>query len=508
MNTEKDLEYLLREGIIQTQADLDDYLKLHSTKTTRKGKSTAARTREYAMKLSDIQAQLGGVTGLTTNTVGMSVYPNGDGTWTVNYAGGSSVQYSNVLFVDNLKGNNATAQPGRFDLPYSTVSQAAAIAATLSANVYSRVMVYIRSGLYSGSVNLANYVDFYSEPGVVFFGSGNVRDLGVAVTSNFLGYAKFVGKSSQALFITGNSTVNFQFDYIDNTSGQSIRIEPPVGGQCEVLIEGNKIFCTTLGVAYAIAIRRKATVTMNIKSWIWAYHSVFDIRDNFDGLLTVNCPRIRLANDNIYGGNFKQAFIIYTSTAASKIIVNGDIVNEMTGFIGGIAGMVTYWGAAAGYFELNGNIYGGQTYGLYCSGNQPTGTMVINGSIYSDIQPVWVSSYSNCYVRNGVIMKKSTAAGATVALNQFSKLFLSNTFVYNAQVDGDLIYPVDTTNEVNLYNVVGQSEGVGGFAINSANPVTVKVHGSRFNKALGATITDALTPSGFINDPLVVVPKF
>lgn len=436
-----------------------------------------------------------------------TVGPNNERVYTVNSSGGA-VNYSNVLFVDLSFGNNVTALPGRFDLPYQSIGQATTIAASLGGSLTQRTLIYIRKGQYFGSVNLTNWVDFYCEPGVVFNGSGSVRDLGASVNSNFYGYAKFVAKTSITLNITGNSTVNFQFDYIDNSSAQCINVTPLIGGQSEVLIEGNKIFGTTLGVGYAIALRRKANVTMNIKSWILAYHSVFDIRDNYDGVLTVNCPKIRLANDNIYGGNFKQAVICYSSTANARMTFNADFVNEGLSYLGGISGMITNWSSTSGIIEVNGNIYAGETVGLYCSGNQVSGRMVINGNIISNIQPVYVASENSCYVKNGVISKPSTFAANTVRTIQNAKLYMSNVQLYNAAPDIHLIKLDSTTSQLYLYNAIGEATGATALSIDCIGPVNIQCHGSRFNKDKGVNITDVLTPSGFIFDPILIVPKF
>lgn len=451
-------------------------------------------------------SKMNSASGLVTGpNVTENIDANGITTYTV---GGSAMSYSNVLFVDPIFGNDSTGLAGRFDLPYRNIAQAVTIAAGMGGSLTQRTLIYIRKGTYTTSVNLTNWVDFYCEPGVVFNGSGSVRDNGVSVTSNFYGYAKFVAKTSITLNITGNSTVNFQFDYIDNSSAQCINVTPLVGGQSEVLIEGNKIFGTTLGVGYAIALRRKANVTMNIKSWIWAYHSVFDIRDNYDGVLTVNCPKIRLANDNIYGGNFKQAVICYSSTANARMTFNADFVNEGLSYLGGISGMITNWSSSSGIIEVNGNIYGGETYAVYASGNTTSGRVVVTGNMFSNIQVIWASSFNSCYVRKGLISKPSIIGGSTIAMNQNAKVFFDDVKIYNAQVNGDLINIVSATNEVNLYNVIGQSEGALGLAITSAVLVNVKVHASRFNKPLNVNITDVLTPSGVIVDSLVVVPKF
>ena len=115
----------------------------------------------------------------------------------------SEINYSNVLFVDPFHGNNSTALAGRFDLPFQSISAATTMAAAMGGSISTRVLIYIRRGIYTTNVQLTNWVDFYCEPGVVFNGSGSIRDSGVAVTSNFYGFAKFTQRNQTTLFITG-----------------------------------------------------------------------------------------------------------------------------------------------------------------------------------------------------------------------------------------------------------------------------------------------------------------
>ena len=684
MNTEKDLEYLIREGIIQSQADLDDYFKMYSTKVTRKGKSTAARTREYAIKFEDLKAQiLGNVCDITMtplippasdlgslvafskadyatpptsvdivspfvqlrrgNSQGLfnhltepsyqtNVSPAGtqwlsihtdatfslvtfndpshytwadwatamnfnpsqavvDGLilimhdiqandywafqftqWTQNNAGGGlvykriritpgtapceltfsdgtvqttaapdvdvtssngsilytktespgnisfdltvnpamaggAIGYSNVYFVDTVQGNDGTAQAGRFDKPYANVATAINAASIAGPSSTSRALVYIRKGYYTGwKISLQNHVDIYCEDGTVFAGYWGWVDNGSAVNCNIRGKAIYQETTSNVLYITGASNINFEFNYIYASSNAPIFIQSPV--QSTINIEGDSIYATTVGAGYAITFRENCDVTMNIRKWINCSHGCIDIRSSFSGKLVINCPKIILNATNYYGGNYKQGIIVYSATSTSSIIINGDFINEMPDFLAGISGMITFWGAAECYLEFNGKIYAGKTYGLYAHGDSINSRLVVNGSIESDVQPIWISSYTNCYVRNGVIVKNSTDVGASVILYAFAKLFMNNCFIYNAEVDGDCINVIDSTNDINLYNVVGQSEGLAGNGITSANPVNVRVHDSRFNKDKSVNITDLLSPTGYVFDTNVIVPKY
>lgn len=435
---------------------------------------------------------------------------NPDGTITYQI-GDSSVLYSNVVFVDPVSGSDLTGTPGRFDKPYQTIGSAAVAASALFPGSTSRAMVYIRRGNYITNVQLLNNVDYYCEPGVTFTGGGQIRDFGVAVNSNFLGYAKFVNISvSTVLFwVQGASTVHFQFDTINQSFGHSLRVEPN-SGSAEVYIEGNAISCLTLGVNYAIAPRNNSFVTLDIKRTIRAPHSIFDIR-NFTGRWMVNCPRLVLSPENFVGGNFKQAIVQYSSSSNARFIFNGDIINEGTSYLGGISGMVTNWSACSGALEINGNIYAGQTLGVYASGNQTPGKIIVNGDIFSDIQPVYVSANNSCFVQNGVISKPSTFGAATIRIaapvSEFPKLFIDNCQLYNALTDSTVIINENINTNLNLYNCIGQSDGALGFGIDSTVPINIRTHSCRFNKNLGVNVTDISTPSGYIADPNIITMK-
>jgi hypothetical protein len=451
-------------------------------------------------------SKMNSAAGLVTGpNVTENVDADGVTTYTV---GGSAVNYSNVLFVDPTFGNDVSGLPGRFDLPFLTVGQASITANTLGATSSNRVLVYIRKGTYQSNLILRNNVDFYCEPGVVFQFYG-ITDQGVSVNSNVLGYAKFQDGFSASINITGASTCYIQFDTINQQYSTTLNFTPPVGQQCDVVLEGRSINnYGTIGVGYSNAFRRKANVTLNIKEFIASVHSVFDIRDNFDGILVVNTPKIILENTNYYGGNFKQAVISYSSTVNARMTFNADFINRGASYLGGISGMITNWSSTSGIIEVNGNIYAGETVGLYCSGNQAAGRMVINGNIFSNIQPVYVASENSCYVKNGVISKPSVFAANTVRTIQNAKLYMSNVQLYNAAPDIHLIKLDSTTSQLYLYNVVGESTGAASLSIDAVGPVNIQAHGSRFNKDKGINVTDILSPTGFVFDPLLIVPKF
>lgn len=507
-NNPEEVENLIKNGYVSDSPNPDDYVVVTALGKAKgkRSKSNRYPNTKYAVPLSKVGKETVVAPGFGTS-VSQSTGPNGETIYTVSTAGSSAINYSNVLFVDPVFGNDGTGLPGRFDLPYLTVRQAAITAGNLPSSATSRILVYVRKGLYQSNILLKNNVDFYCEPGVVFQFYG-ATDQGVSVNSNVLGYAKFQDGFSPSLWITGGSNVRFQFDSIRQTYSNAVYCQPPTGIEANVVIEGRSIYCGTIGVGYAVAFRGITNATMNISEYIKAPHSVIDIRLNYAAKLVINTPKIILENTNYYGGNFKHAFICYSSTADARMTINADLINEGTSYLGGISGMVANWSSTSGIVEVNGNIYAGETVGLYCSGNQVAGRMVVNGSIFSNIQPVYVASENSCYVKNGVVSKPSTFAANTVRTIQNAKLFMSNVQLYNAAPDIHLIKLDSTTSQLYLYDVVGEATGATALSIDAVAPVNIQAHGSRFNKDKGVNVTDALTPSGFIFDPVLVVPKF
>ena len=61
----------------------------------------------------------------------------------------SAVNYSNVIFVDPLYGNDATGVAGNFSKPFLTPAAAALAANAIPRTVTDRVLVWIRKGEYA-----------------------------------------------------------------------------------------------------------------------------------------------------------------------------------------------------------------------------------------------------------------------------------------------------------------------------------------------------------------------
>jgi hypothetical protein len=432
-------------------------------------------------------------------------------------AGGGAVNYANVLFVDSTNGNDITAVINDFTKPYQTIAAAISEASTLSSSFNSRALIYIRKGYYSvGTGVLFDYVDFYSEVGVVIEGGfGRLSDQfsPVPVNVNFMGYADIVNCD---LYITKASTVNVQVNSMTNNNALFLII--PTGGVANVTIEANKLYSQGLGTSYGITIRNSCNVTINIKEKYSALYSLLDVR-NHGGRIVVNAPKLALADGNPYGygGNFKQVVII-RANQGGEMIINGDLVNEDTVYYGGISAMITRFQDSWGTLRVNGNIYSGDTFGINAQGSSAASRTIVNGDIRTNHLCAYVGNSSQLIVRNGTLMNWNTYSAAllypVLALGgTASGLYVENCTMYSLGTGGAGGINKDTQASTLVVNNVLYSgaDTVGFFVINTVagQPVNnTRFNNVRSSKPLDTNITDLLSPTGFILDANTLAPNF
>ena len=428
--------------------------------------------------------------------------------YTVNLSSlGGSINYANVIFVDATNGNDSTAITGRFDKPCQSIYQASYLASLISKSSTSKALIYIRKGGYYWNGALQNYLDYYSEPGVVFTG-GRVTDQSYgAVVSNFYGYSIF---SNTDVYISAASTVNFEFDSMSNSGAAMLII--PLSGIANVTVKANYIYASTSGTGYGFTIRNKANVTMNVSRDIEAVHSTLSVISH-SGDIVINCPKIYLGTGNIYGGNFKQALILYSTNTDSKVMINGDLVNKDTIYYGGISSMLTFWGGVQGTVIINGNIIGNGTVGTYLNGSSSTGKLVVNGSVSSNLTPINLNGSSSYYFKNGTIYNTNTYSGyagsPAVAILGTCYVYFNNVNFYNGADTTSAIDINSATCFVHVYNSLASGNGLVGYFMYTGTPgVTVQIHNVRSTKALHVNVVDGLTPTGLIIDTALKLPIF
>lgn len=412
------------------------------------------------------------------------------------------VNYSNVIFVDAVNGDDSTAQANDFTKPALTLFQATAIATSLTPSSADRVLIYVRRGSYTLYAGIYDSIDYYSEPGVQYT-SGTITNTAFDISCNFLGHAQLWNSS---IYITRASNFNIEFDFINNN--RSAIYIAPSSGTANVNFKGNYIYSATVGSGYGISIRYNSNVTFNMMSekGIEAVHSTFSFR-YYTGKTTIN-SNIFLAPGNVYGGNYKQAIVCYDGSTSGTVIVNGNIENNDTVNYGGIGSLVTIYSGANPKLKINGNLKGGPIKAL--DGNtQTSATVEINGDISSDnAYTLFAYGAGELLFKNGVI--KNSGADVTsqvAAVNGTAKVFFKDCYLYNKRVDSNLIAINGPSTNLVLDGCQGVSEGAGGNCVASTiGAVNVRFHNSRFNKDKSADITDLYSPSGFIKDSATIVP--
>jgi len=439
-----------------------------------------------------------------TYSSGTTTYTNNVGeSFNVSGFNDGSINYSNVLFVDALSGDDSTAIVGRFDKPFQTRAQAAVIANGLTRNSTNKVLIHIRNGLYYNNLNMMDFVDYYCEPGVVF-SYGVISDvLYGACTSNLFGYAKLIDTT---IDVFNGSTCTFEFDTMNNNNHAMRFISET---ESNVIIKCNSIYTTTLGSGFGITLRNACNLTMHVAKSIEAIHSVFRFRLN-TGLVIINCPKIYLGAGNIYGGNYKQAIYCTDSTSSGTIIVNGDIESRDPVNYGGIGSLVLTYADAHPKITINGNIKGGPIKAL--DGNTASdGTFEINGNISSDNDfTLWGHGNGQLLFKNSLISNSGiSATSKLMSVNGTAStiIYFKDCFMYNGRIDSGLIDVNGTCNLV-IDGCLGETLGTLGETVTSVGGAPlVRFHNSRFNKANNINITDLYSPTGFILDTNVIVPK-
>lgn len=422
--------------------------------------------------------------------------------------GGGSVNYSNVVFVDVINGNDSTGLINRFDKPFATISNALVAASALPGlSTNNRALIYIRRGAYVNPiVNLTDSIDFYCEAGVVFTGSVRIRDNGNPVISNIYGHLRINQASSVIpVVITGGSIFTFEFDQIVSTPAAMELNTTQTGSR--ITIKGNYIYSGTLGQGFGITIRNAANVTLDIANAIEAVHSVIAFRF-YTGTTVINCPNINLLSSNIYGGNFKQAIIVYDVSSVGKITVNGNLSNLDTVNYGGTGSLVTLTVNAQPRLTINGNLYGGVTKAL--DGNTATnGIIEINGNMSSsNLYTAWAYGSGQVVIKNSVIINTATSGtNYVIAINNTAKVFFKDCFISNTLADQSVIQINGAATNLVLDGCQIWSAGtLGNSLISTAGAITTRINNTRSNKALGGTVTDLYSPSGFILDTNVITP--
>lgn len=444
----------------------------------------------------------------------------------------STITYGNVLFVDATNGNDATGIKNRFDKPFLTYS--AAQSASSSGD-----LIYIRRGVFSStstSYTLKDGVNIYCEPGTFF--NGGFRDNGSPVNCKIYGSGVFGDSSVPALSILGNgSNVYFEFDRIDGVRTFGIFIDHD--GACNISCVGNIIRC---GTPFRTKTGTK-TISLKIKELI-SGNSTYTIRlgssstQPMVGSIYIECPIIentsslfaraailadRFLSDQVIAGHNYWITINATKIRMTNLTMTETRPNIISS---------CFWWSGGNNIKINSDLEGNACLGVTNVGGGSlfiTGSTVINGSVSSNIECVSSNSkfsngngWGNIIFKNGLI--KSAGLGSSGSVVESGNVWnlvhggvpgniqFVNCVLYNSATDGKIVQhdiPNNGTSQnFYFYNCIALTEGIAGFFATSVQPSKlIGLHNVRSNKNNDIMISDPFTPTGFIFDNNLVIPK-
>ena len=422
--------------------------------------------------------------------------------------GASAVNYSNVIFVDPLYGNDATGIAGNFTKPFLTPAAAALAANAITRTLTDRVLVWIRKGEYANkSFNPFTNMDVYCEPGVVFTGSFLLNDLNTTGATNFnmYGYAQFnVAQSLYMFRWQYASTVFIQGNSIVNTGAISLCYNV-TSGTSNVTYDFNSIESTqTAGTGYAFTWRDNSNGTVNVKNYIKSPHTHHDVRASHNGTVNVNCPNNILTATNVFGGNFKQIVYVTSSLATSIITIKGNLVNEGVTYLGGLESMILSLGGSS-LITLNGNIT--TPAGIGVSGRSSE-IIVVNGNVTAGIYVAnQLTGTGAAYFNGGVY--QNTTQNPVFLLSASKQLFIRNASIYNGVDVTSTVDVLSNTSKLYMYNCIAGRNGIVGYLVyGGVAGVITQLQNIRSVGALHPNVVDQLVPTGLIVDLLLTVPKY
>ena len=428
----------------------------------------------------------------TSNSLVSKAYVDGLGTGTFNTY--------RTAYVDSAFGDNDTAALGRVDKPFMTVASAS----TTLVQSIGYGLVYIKKGEYTDIVSLKNNINFFCERDVVFTENG-FTDFDGAVESNVYGNASFLGldPSLVPLDIQNASTINFEFDRIDN---QQVALK--VNSSATVNFSGNYVKSLS-DFGCVVSAEGSSTININVRERILGAYDVVYAKDGFYGNLIVNTPTIESNGD--IGLSGVQADVVHAlkvhANTTGIVNIKSDLINTSTTFGGG-ANSAAYIGS--GTVSIAGKIDGGISPGIYLASSVQTGAVGVNGDILSQKESVVHLGPQSLKICNSLI--KSAGLGtftqSVYVGSADSKLYINNSTIYNSLNNSSLIYSSSLISTIGIYNSMGYSPAGGGNFVYALGTFSVGMHNVRSNKDNAEYVNDAFSPSGFIHDSGLYIPNF
>jgi hypothetical protein len=353
-------------------------------------------------------------------------------------------------------------------------------------------------GNYTEQFDLVSGASYFSYDGVTFVGGG-ITATTDQIGTRWLGNADFIGNFTSIYFNQSVDLIDveIEFNEIEET-GTSGRFELKAGitNLSNVTIKGKR-FTSVGGNAAGIYLRGRLGGTIHIDE-IYGDYSVITAFSHDDATITLSYNKLTLRDGGTPGNSlpqYKQALISYSSTASSKIILKGDIYNDVSSLMGSNGATITTWLSGLGTVIIEGDIYTPNNRAVYNTG----GNIILKGRIKSGDSAFQVAGGKVDVI--GCTVEQGTSS----SVSDSGELWMSGTSVKSTTTD-HIIDVVGNSAELRITDCI--LEGTSGLCVeHNAGTSTIAFQGSVSSNLANSTLTDACTPSGFTQQSGLIAPS-
>lgn len=389
--------------------------------------------------------------------------------------GGGDLMWGLVVFVDpaNYQGVG-TEEIGNASKPWQTIQAAIDYAANYSAVTLGGaypVQVYVRQGIYNGTVRLEHYAYIHYEAGVIFTSGTGHKDLvSTGKIVRVTGYACWEGYTANTMLsVVSDIKLHFEFDKAFCSHFGTF------GYNSDTTIIGNSVYQVgSAGNVQPFRMYDNAKSRIFIREkfesevYVLGFWISVTATNNVD--LIFNCPQI-ITVPTLYRATFtagaKTQFNLSFIGANFKVVVNGNLINEVNDASGSnlnaiIAHTNSTVASTTGKMTINGNIFGKYVPCAYAYFNSYYGNIEINGNVTTENNAVPIaflagtsSSDSRLLVRNGKV------SGGKCSFGAGKKVYLQNVLIENTGVVADAEEVFTTGSYCTVYMYDSRIHAVG-----------------------------------------------
>ena len=418
-----------------------------------------------------------------------------------------------TVFVDSQFGNDSTGEYQNFRKPYQTIDGAYNELKTQLQFSGESGTVYIRSGHhYSFTQTLGEGMEstFQFEAGCIAeeFGITDNGSLTPCI-GKIVGYPQLIGayfgRPVINLSSTSGSRFYMQCDILSKVGnfGTLFNIESD-NIPCSLLVDCNEIYHVDTSGSFvtSMVIWGYGEIILNVKRKFTSNILGYLVRPrpySPQGVVNyeLNCPLVELGANTLLT-------VIQNGLAGSSIVFN-------TGLVKASYTPAPIWVTSyAGYFEFNGKIIStGGSSTLFNISGVAGSIFNIKGIFHAETIGTPISIGGTCVVNFEGSVEGTQCTDIINVTSATAIVSIFNSFIKNSGI-GNPAIKLNVGCSVDIYNSIIEVEVTAPYSIYATSGVsTPRLHNVRSNKIVDAvTITDLLSPSGFIADANTITPKF